>query len=131
MSTLRLAAFGWLVPGGAYLLMRRYLQFAIFAALVSIAFVAGILLQGGTAWPDPSELVGLDGFTALVFKASVLAKALAGAPYLVARAFDGSTFIASRLHEQGATLLVMAGVINVLAISSALDLRKKSKEATR
>jgi hypothetical protein len=130
MTTLRLAVFGWLVPGGAYLLMRRYLQFAIFAALVSIAFVAGILLQGGTAWPQPSELVGLDGFTALVFKASVFAKALAGAPYLAARAFDSSTFLASRLHEQGATLLVMAGVLNVLAVSSAIDLKNR-KETTR
>jgi hypothetical protein len=129
MSTLRLAAFGWLVPGGAYLLMKRYLQFAIFASLVSLAFVAGILLQGGTAWPDPAELVGLDGFTALAFKASVFAKALAGAPYLLARAFDGSSFITSRLHEQGATLLIVAGVLNVLAVSSAIDLKKK--EATR
>jgi hypothetical protein len=130
MTTLRLAAFGWLVPGGAYLLMRRYLQFAIFAVLVLIAFVAGILLQGGTAWPQPSELVGLDGFTALVFKAAVFAKMLAGAPYLVARAFDDSAFLASRLHEQGATLLIMAGVINVLAISSAIDLKNR-KEVTR
>jgi len=130
MTTLRLAAFGWLVPGGAFLLMRRYLQFAVFAALVSIAFVSGILLQGGTAWPQSAELAGLDGFTALVFKASVFAKMLAGAPYLVAHTFDSSTFLASRLHEQGATLLIMAGAINVLAISSALDLRKRT-EATR
>jgi hypothetical protein len=35
MRALGLAAFGWLVPGGAYLLMRRYLQFAVFAVLVS------------------------------------------------------------------------------------------------
>jgi hypothetical protein len=130
MTTFRLAAFGWLVPGGAYLLMRRYLQFAIFAVLVSIAFVAGILLQGGTAWPQPAELSGLDGFTALVFRASIFAKALTGAPYLLARVFDSSTFLASRLHEQGATLLMMAGVINVLAISSAIDLKNR-KEATR
>ena len=37
MKTVRFAAlavFGWIVPGGAYLLMRRYLQFAGFAVLV-------------------------------------------------------------------------------------------------
>jgi len=129
MKTLRLAAFGWLVPGGAFLLMRRYLQFAVFATLVTTAFVGGLLLHGGTAWPQPAELTGLDGFTAFVFKASVFAKALAGAPYVLARAFDSSTFLSSRLHEQGATLLVMAGAMNVLAISSALDLRKHKEPA--
>jgi hypothetical protein len=40
------AAFGWLVPGGAYLLARRYLQFAVSLALVSCATVAGIALHG-------------------------------------------------------------------------------------
>jgi hypothetical protein len=31
MKKAALVAFGWLVPGGAYLLMRRYVQFAVFA----------------------------------------------------------------------------------------------------
>ena len=34
MSAALLALFGWLVPGGGYLLMRRYLQFAVFAFIV-------------------------------------------------------------------------------------------------
>ena len=33
MKAVGLAIFGWLVPGGAYLLMRRYLQFAVFATV--------------------------------------------------------------------------------------------------
>ena len=40
MKAVALAAFGWLVPGGSYLLMRRYFQFAIFAVLVSTTFAA-------------------------------------------------------------------------------------------
>ena len=125
MTTLRLALFGWLVPGGAYLLMRRYLQFAIFAGVVSATFAAGLLLHGASGWPEPAELAGLDGFTALVFKAGAFAKMLAGAPYLAVQIFNGSgTFLDGRLHEQGTALLMMAGLFNVLAVSSALDLRK-------
>ena len=128
MSTLLLAAFGWLVPGGAYLLMRRYLQFGVFAFVVSAAVAAGLALQGGCRWPDPAELAGLDGFTALVFKAGALAKLLAGGPYLAARLFGGSsTFVDCRLHEYGSTLLLMAGLSNVLGVSSALDLRKEQR----
>jgi hypothetical protein len=128
MNTIAIAAFGWLVPGGSYLLMRRYTQFAIFAVLVPATFAAGILLQGSVQWPQPPELAGLDGFTALGFKATAFAKALAGALYFVARLFDGVGFLGGRLHEYGTALLMMAGLFNLLAVSSALDQRK---EATR
>lgn len=130
MRTALMVAFGWLVPGGAYLLMRRYLQFAIFAGVVTATFAAGLALHGTVACPQPAELAGLDGFTALLFKAGALGKALAGAPYLLASFFGGSdSFLSARLHEYGGTLLIMAGACNVLAVSSALDLRKGESEA--
>jgi hypothetical protein len=125
MRTVALAAFGWLVPGGAYLLQRRYLQFAGFALLVSASFAAGLALHGGFQWPQPAELQGLDGFTVLFFKAGALAKLLAGGPILLAHLFDGPhSFLEGRLHEYGTTLLTLAGVFNLLAVSNALELRK-------
>jgi hypothetical protein len=128
MSALLLAAFGWLVPGGAYLLMRRHLQFAVFAFVISAAFAAGLALQGGCRWPEPAELAGLDGFTALVFQTGAFVKVLAGGPHLAAQFFGGSSgFLDGRLHEYGSALLLMAGLFNVLAVSSALDLRKERK----
>jgi len=126
VTTILFAAFGWLVPGGTYLLMRRYLQFAAFALVVSATFVAGLLLHGATAWPQPDELVGLDGFTALVFKGAGFAKMLAGAPYLAVQLFGvPSSFLSGRVHEYGTTLLIMSGAFNMLAVSSALDLKKE------
>ena len=121
MNALWLAAFGWLVPGGAFLLKRRYLQFAGFAFVVTAAFAAGILLGGGVRWPLPSELAGLDGFTALALRASAFAKFLAGGPWLLAGLFNGPSFLDGRMHEYGTTLLMMAGVCNVLAVSAAFD----------
>jgi hypothetical protein len=117
-----LIAFGWLVPGGAYLLMRKYLQFAVFASAVTVAVIAGVALQGGSGWPRPEELTGLDGFTALLFRAGAAAKFLAGAPFLAALAIhDGGNFLSSRLHEYGSVLLMLAGVMNLLGLSTALD----------
>ena len=128
MNTLLLAAFGWLVPGGAYLLMRRYLQFGVFAFVVSAAFGAGLALQGGCRWPEPAELAGLDGLTAFVFQAGAFAKLLAGGPCVAARLFGASGgFPDGRLHEYGSTLMMMAGLFNVLGVSSALDLRKEQR----
>jgi hypothetical protein len=121
-----LIAFGWLAPGGAYLLMRRYQQFALFSCVVWAAFGLGCVLHGGPAFPRPDELAGLDGFTALMFKAGAVGQMLAGAPYLLVRFFGGTgSFMDSRLHEYGATLLLFAGLVNTLAISSAFDLRKE------
>jgi len=128
VRTAALAVFGWLVPGGVYLLMRRYVQAGVFALLVLAAFGAGIALHGGFEWPQPAELQGLDGFTALLFKAGAAAKLLAGLPCLVALAFDGAHgFLDGRVHEYGTTLLAMAGLINLLGISSALELRKAER----
>lgn len=126
MNRIALAAFGWVVPGGSYLLLRRYAQFAVFAVLVTATFAGGLLLHGSSGWPEPAELAGADGFTALAFRALAATKILAGGPYFAARLFDSTTFLAGRLHEYGTALLLMAGLLNLLAISTALDLRKET-----
>jgi hypothetical protein len=120
------ALFGWLVPGGAYLLRRRYLRFALCLALVSAAFGAGLLLQGANLWPQPAELQGLDGLTALMAQAGALTKAMAGGPYLLARLFDYSeSFVGGHAHEYGTTLLLLAGLFNLLMLSDGLKLYRK------
>jgi len=128
MKAIGLAAFGWLIPGGAYLLMRRYLQFAVFAIVVSITFAAGLALNGGVQGPQPADLQGLDTFTILLFKAGAAAKVLAGTPFLLTLFFGGSNgFLDGRLHEYGTTLLVLAGLFNLLGISNAFELRKAER----
>ena len=125
MSAWRMVAFGWLVPGGAYLMMRRYLQFAVYAVLVTAALAGGLALHGGCGWPQAGELAGLDTFTGWVFQAGALAKLFAGVPYPAAWALHGSgSLLDGRVHEYGTTLLMMAGLINALAVAGALDLRK-------
>jgi hypothetical protein len=120
-----LAVAGWLIPGGAFLLMRRYAQFAGFAALVTITFGAGLALHGGYQWPQPVELQGLDSLTALLFQAGALAKVFAGGPFLLAQFLGGThSFLDGRLHEYGTTLLTLAGLFNLLAVSNAVESRK-------
>ena len=125
MKAVGLAIAGWLVPGGAFLLTRRYAQFVGFAALVTITCSAGLALHGGYQWPQSAELQGLDSMTALLFQAGALVKMLAGGPFLLAQCFGGShSFLDGRQHEYGATLLALAGLFNVLAVSNALESRK-------
>jgi hypothetical protein len=125
MNLVLTAAFGWLVPGGAYLLARRYLQFALSLALVCCATVGGIALHGANLWPQAEDLRGLDGLTAAMAQAGALARTMAGAPYLLARLCNYSqTFLNGQLHEYGTVLLALAGLFNLLALADALELRK-------
>jgi len=128
MKAAAMAVFGWLVPGGAYLPSRRYLQFAVSLAVVSCATAAGMALHGANLWPQPGELQGLDGFSIALAHAAALAKALAGGPYLLGRLCDYSeTFLSGQTHEYGTTLLVLAGLFNLLALVDGLKLRKRSR----
>jgi 4-hydroxybenzoate polyprenyltransferase len=128
MNVVLTAAFGWLVPGGAYLLARRYLQFALSLAIVCSATAAGIALHGANLWPQSDELQGLDSLATLMAQGGALARAMAGAPYLLARLCHYSqTFLAGQTHEYGTTLLVLAGLFNLLALADALELRKAAR----
>ena len=101
-------AFGWLLPGGVYLLKRRYEQFAPGFGLVLAAFAAGAAL-GGLNNPAQPGVFGA---------AATAAKWLAGGPYLLARIFHHAPLpIDAPVHEYGATLLIAAGLVNLLALS--------------
>jgi hypothetical protein len=120
----RIALAGWLIPGGAFLLQRRYVPFAVFAVLVCVTFGAGLALDGALGWPEPAALAGLDGFDTLVARAGAATKLLAGAPYLIAQFLGaGGPWLSGALHEHGTTLLTLSGLFNLLAMASALEPR--------
>ena len=120
MKGAAMIAIGWLVPGGGYLLTKRYTQFALFLILICGAFAAGLSLHGGNAWPHAVDLQGLDGLSARIAQAGALAKCLAGGPYLIAAMLgDINTYTQGRIHEYGTTLLSMAGILNLLALMDA------------
>ena len=113
-------AFGWLVPGGVYLLKERYTQFAIRFVLVCACLAAGIALQGSNQWPAQSELQGVDGFTAATAWARAFTKFMAGAPCVIAGlAGYSQSFISGQVHEYGTVLLVAAGLINFAVLAEA------------
>ncbi len=126
MNPAVMAAFGWLIPGGGYLPSRRYGHFAASFLLVTAALVSGLALQGGLQWPQAAELQGLDGFSAMLAQAGAIVKLMAGAPVVLAQWLGYSHgYIDGRLHEYGTTLLLVAGIINVLAIADAIEGRKR------
>jgi hypothetical protein len=114
-------AFGWLVPGGAYFLRRRYAQFAMALVLVCACLTAGFAMQGSNGWPSHSQLQGLDGSTAMIARAGAITKILAGSPFIMFGLLGYSrSFMSGQVHEYGTTLLIAAGLINILALADAV-----------
>lgn len=100
--------FGWIVPGGAYLLKRRYDQFALSFALVLMAFAGGVALDGLSNSSQP----GVFGAVATV------SQWLAGGPYLIAKIFSHPTLpIDAPIHNYGLALLMAGGTLNLLAMA--------------
>jgi hypothetical protein len=125
-SPATLLLVGWLVPGGGYLLLKRYRQFAGFLALVCAASIAGVLLGGGNLWPAAGELQGLEGLASLTARGGALAKAMAGGPYLLARmAGYSQSYLAGCLHEYGTAMLSVAGLLNLLAMADAWSAKER------
>lgn len=120
MTSAAAVVFGWLVPGGAYLLRGRYAQFAMTLVLVLGCLAAGVALQGSNRWPAHSELQGLDGFADTVARVGAFTKILAGGPY-IAFLLSGysQSFTSGQVHEYGTTLLLAAGLINLMALAEA------------
>lgn len=124
MRTAIFAVAGWLVPGAGYIPLRRYGRFAMFFVLVSSAASAGMALHGATLWPRPAELQGLDPLSAILAWGGAFTETLAGGPWLLGLLGAPQTWLAGRLHEYGNTLLLAAGLCNLLALLDAVNLRK-------
>ncbi len=119
--------FGWIVPGGAALVEKRYTRFAVVFVAVTLSVVAGIALGGASEMPGSGELQGLDGVSMLMARAGGVIRYVAGAPLLIANALGYShSFLDGRLHEQGTTLLLVAGLFNLLALVDPLGERETS-----
>jgi hypothetical protein len=123
---MKLVLFGWLVPGGGYLLLGRKRQFVAFLVMVSVAFAAGLLLQGSNLWPQPGELKGMDGVSSMLAQGGAVVKLVAGGPSLLAWLCGISQgVLEGRLHEYGTVFLIMAGLLNLLALTDVWELRKE------
>ena len=126
MRTALTVAVGWLLPGGGHLMQRRYGRAAALAVVICGMFAAGVAMHGAASWPGPQDLEGLDGASAFLARAGWAGKAMAGGPFLaVSTLAERRDFASGFIHEYGTKLLVMAGLLNLLAIVDACTPREE------
>jgi hypothetical protein len=105
----------WLVPGAGHLMQGRRQKGIIFLVALPLMFAIGLALKGRLAaftFADP--LVGL----------AALANLGMGIPYFIARALDlGPGIVTAATYEYGNTFLIVSGLLNMLVVIDAYDVR--------
>ncbi len=105
----------WLVPGAGHLLLGRRQKGFIFLPALTVMFAVGLALEGRLFPFEFSQpLVGL----------AALANLGMGAPYFIASALGwGQGVVTAVTYEYGNAFLIVAGLLNLLVVLDAYDVR--------
>jgi hypothetical protein len=105
----------WLVPGAGHLMQGRRQKGLIFLIALPLMFAIGLALDGRLfpfVFSEP--LVGL----------AALANVGMGIPYFIAKALDlGKGVVTAASYEYGNTFLIVSGLLNMLVVIDAFDVR--------
>ncbi len=118
-SNVLLFLLAWLIPGAGHFALGKRQKALVFAIVLTIMFVIGLLLRGRLFPFTPG-----DPLVALAAAANVMA----GLPYVIARlAGAGGGVVTAITHEYGNTFLIAAGLLNALVVLDAFDVARGRK----
>ena len=105
----------WLVPGAGHLLLGRRQKGVIFLVALPVMFAIGLWLEGRLPPFDFSDpLVGL----------AAVANLGMGIPYFIASAMTlGKGVVTAVTFEYGNAFLIVSGLLNMLVVIDAYDVK--------
>jgi hypothetical protein len=114
---------GWLVPGLGHLLQGRWVRALLLGGAVWISFLGGLWMGGHLFSVGGNE----QGLSALLQLPPMIANLGSGILYIVAWVFgvgfaDDPAHAARATYEYGNTFLLVAGLLNYLAMLDAFDI---------
>jgi len=105
---------GWLLPGGGHLLLGKLGRGALLLAAIGLLFGFGLLNEGRFFEPGPGSPIDTMGF---------LGNLCAGLLYVGAKVAGYAAPISASPHsDYGTKFLLIAGLLNVLAVLDAHDI---------
>ena len=113
------ALLAWLVPGLGHFYLGRKGRAAAFCAIVLVALITGVALNGNLYRPVPGQ--------PLSFFATLGCMGM-GAPYFLARwVFGYAGDLEGAGYEYGSAFILTAGLMNLLLILDVLDIARGMK----
>src|SRR5436305_12061887 len=120
MMSVLAPAVGWLIPGAGHMIQKRWIRgLLLFISIVSL-FLLGLAMQGRIYKANSGEILDMLGFIGDVG---------AGALYLLTLFNDwGQGAIAFATADYGTKFIIVAGLLNFIAVAHAHHLALGSKQ---
>jgi hypothetical protein len=113
-------AVAWLIPGAGHLIQKRYGRGLLLMASIFTMFLLGLALQGRVYKPNGGDILDMLGFVGNIG---------AGGLYIVTRAMDwGQGAIAHATADYGTKYLIVAGLLNFIAVADAYHIAIGKKQ---
>lgn len=104
-------AIGWLIPGAGHLIQKRWVRGVLLMTSIVAMFLIGLALQGRIYKPNGGDILDMLGFVGNIG---------AGGLYIVTRTMDwGQGAIAHATADYGTKFLIVAGLLNFIAVADA------------
>jgi len=113
-------AVGWLIPGAGHMIQKRWIRgILLFVSIVAL-FLLGLAMQGRIYKANGGDILDILGFVGDVG---------AGGLYLLSLAMDwGQGAIAFATADYGTKIMIVAGLLNFIAIADAYHIAIRKKQ---
>jgi hypothetical protein len=113
-------AVAWLIPGAGHLIQKRWGRGLLLMGSICTMFALGLALQGRVYKPNGGDILDMLGFVGNIG---------AGGLYIVTRAMDwGQGAIAHATADYGTKYLIVAGLLNFIAVADAYHIAIGKKQ---
>lgn len=113
-------AIGWLIPGAGHLLQKRWGRGVLLMVSIIAMFLLGLAMEGRIYKPNGGDILDMLGFVGNLG---------GGGLYILARAFDwGHGAIAHATADYGTKFLIVAGLLNFIAVADAYHIAIGKKQ---
>src|SRR6266851_7710526 len=104
-------AVGWLIPGAGHIIQKRWIRGVLLLISIGTLFALGLMMQGHIYKANGVDILDILGF---------IGDLGAGGMYIVTLAMNGGQgAIAFAIADYGTKFMIVAGLLNFIAIADA------------
>lgn len=113
-------AVGWLIPGAGHIIQRRWIRGGLLFVSIGTLFVLGLMMQGHIYKPNGGDILDILGFVGDLG---------AGGMYITTLARNwGQGAIAFAIADYGTKFMIVAGLLNFIAVADAYHIAIGKKQ---
>ncbi len=113
-------AIGWLIPGAGHIIQKRFVRGVLLLVSISTMFALGLMMQGHIYKANGGDILDILGF---------IGDLGAGGMYIVTLALNGGQgAIAFAIADYGTKFMIVAGLLNFIAVADAYHIAIGKKQ---